>query len=52
MGGRGGGEERWIVVFVGQCVAAAAGAEGEEEQKEEKPTKRTVTREASHRMLA
>lgn len=46
-----GGEERWILVFVGQCVtAAAAEEEVEEEEEKEEPT-RIVIREASRFML-
>lgn len=44
-----GGGERWIVVFVGQCVTAATAEEEEEEALES--TSRLGTREASRSLL-
>lgn len=41
-----GGAERWIIVFVGQCVTA-----DEQEEEEEEPTRRITAREASPCML-
>lgn len=42
-----GGAERWIIVFVGQCVTA----DEQEEEEEEEPTRRITAREASPCML-
>lgn len=42
-GGCEGGEERWIVVFVGQCVTAAAAEEEKDKQEEEEEPRREAS---------